>query len=88
MSRCEHSAATSFFGLLALSLVVLGWLTLEITNSPFMVGVAMGMRMLPLFFVGVLAGALADRFPRQRLLMLTGAGQALPPPPGFKPAGK
>jgi hypothetical protein len=28
MSRCEHSAATSFFGLLALSLVVLGWLVL------------------------------------------------------------
>jgi hypothetical protein len=33
--------------------------------------------MLPLFFVGVLAGALADRFPRQRILMLTGVGQAL-----------
>jgi hypothetical protein len=57
--------------------VVLGWLTLELTNSPLLVGVAMGMRMLPLFFVGVPAGALADRFPRQRLLMLTGAGQAL-----------
>ena len=57
--------------------VVLGWLTLELTNSPFIVGVAMGTRMLPLFFVGVLAGALADRFPRHRLLMLTGAGQTL-----------
>ena len=57
--------------------VVLGWLTLELTDSPFLVGVAMGMRMLPLFFVGVPAGALADRFPRRRLLMLTGAGQAL-----------
>jgi MFS transporter, DHA1 family, staphyloferrin A biosynthesis exporter len=57
--------------------VVLGWLTLELTNSPFMVGVAMGTRMLPLFFVGVLAGALADRFPRHRLLMLTGFGQTL-----------
>jgi hypothetical protein len=57
--------------------VVVGWLTLELTNSPFMVGAAMGMRMLPLFFVGVPAGALADRFPRRRLLMLTGAGQAL-----------
>jgi MFS family permease len=57
--------------------VVLGWLTLELTNSPFLVGVAMGTRMLPLFFVGVLAGALADRFPRQRLLMLTSGGQAL-----------
>lgn len=57
--------------------VVLGWLTLELTNSPFMVGAVMGMRMLPLFFIGVPAGALADRFPRRRLLMLTGAGQAL-----------
>jgi MFS transporter, DHA1 family, staphyloferrin A biosynthesis exporter len=57
--------------------VVLGWLTLELTNSPFLVGVAMGTRMLPLFFVGVLAGALADRFPRHRLLMLTSSGQAL-----------
>src|ERR687888_562313 len=57
--------------------VVLGWLTLELTDSPLLVGVAMSMRMLPLFFVGVPAGALADRFPRQRLLMLTGVGQAI-----------
>ncbi|HEU5197683.1 MAG TPA: MFS transporter [Methylomirabilota bacterium] len=56
--------------------VVLGWLTLELTNSPLMVGVALGMRMLPLFFVGVPAGALADRFPRHRLLLATGAAQA------------
>jgi hypothetical protein len=57
--------------------VALGWLTLELTSSPLLVGVAMGMRALPLFFVGVPAGALADRFPRHRLLMATGAGQAL-----------
>ena len=57
--------------------VVLGWLTLELTNSPLLVGVAMGMRSLPLFFVGVPAGALADRVPRHRLLMATGAGQAV-----------
>ena len=57
--------------------VVLGWLTLELTNSPFLVGVAMGMRMLPLFFVGAFAGALADRVPRHQLLMVTGAGQAV-----------
>src|SRR5690242_11257115 len=56
--------------------VTLGWLALELTNSPFLVGVAMATRMLPLFFVGVPAGVLADRFPRHRLLMLTGAGQA------------
>ena len=57
--------------------VVLGWLTLELTNSPFMVGAVMGTRMLPLFFVGVPAGALADRVSRHRLLMLTSVGQAL-----------
>src|SRR5438552_2917426 len=57
--------------------VVLGWLALELTSSPFLVGVALGMRALPLFFVGAPAGVLADRFPRHRLLMLTGAGQAL-----------
>lgn len=57
--------------------VVLGWLALELTNSPFLVGVAMGARALPLFFVGVPAGVLADQFPRHRLLIATSAGQAL-----------
>jgi hypothetical protein len=57
--------------------VVLGWLALVLTDSPFMVGVAMGARALPLFFLGVPAGALADRFPRQRLLIAAGAGQAV-----------
>ena len=57
--------------------VVLGWLTLSLSDSPFMVGVAMAARSLPLFFVGMPAGVLADRFPRHRLLMLTGLGQGL-----------
>ena len=57
--------------------VVLGWLSLELTNSPFLVGVAMSMRALPLFFVGAPAGALADRVSRRRLLMVTGLGQTL-----------
>jgi hypothetical protein len=57
--------------------VVLGWLTLELTNSPFLVGVAMGARSMPLFFVGIPAGALADRLPRHRLLIATATGQAL-----------
>ena len=57
--------------------VVLGWLALELTNSPFLVGVALGTRGLPLFLVGVPAGVLADRFPRNRLLILTGVLQAV-----------
>src|SRR5262245_17680640 len=58
-------------------LVVLGWLALSLTNSPFLVGLAMGARALPLFFVGVPAGVLADRFPRHHLLMAASAAQAL-----------
>jgi MFS family permease len=57
--------------------VVLGWLTLELTNSPFLVGVAMGVRSIPLFFIGMPAGVLADRLPRKRLMLMTGLGQAL-----------
>jgi MFS family permease len=57
--------------------VVLGWLTLELTNSPFLVGVAMGTRSIPLFFIGMPAGVLADRLPRKRLMITTGIGQAL-----------
>lgn len=55
--------------------VVLGWLALELTDSPFLVGCALGARMLPLAFVGVPAGVLADRVARPRLLLITGAGQ-------------
>jgi hypothetical protein len=58
-------------------LVVLGWLALELTDSPFLVGAAMGCRALPLAFVGVPAGVLADRVSRQRLLIATGVGQAV-----------
>jgi MFS family permease len=58
-------------------LVVLGWLALELTDSPFLVGAAMGARALPLFFVGVPAGVIADQVSRRRLLAMTGAGQAL-----------
>src|SRR5262245_5215175 len=58
-------------------IVVVGWLVLDLTDSPFLVGAAMSMRMLPLFFVGVPAGVLADRFPRHRVLVATSAGQAL-----------
>jgi MFS family permease len=56
-------------------IVVLGWLALELTDSPFLVGCALGSRMLPLAFVGVPAGVLADRVARPRLLLITGAGQ-------------
>ena len=51
--------------------VALGWLTLELTGSTFMVGVALALRMVPFFLLGVLAGAVADRVDRRFLLSLT-----------------
>src|SRR5262249_14815245 len=53
--------------------VALGWLTLELTDSPLMVGVALGLRMAPLLVVGIPAGVLADRGDRVRLLRITAA---------------
>ncbi len=56
--------------------VALGWLTLELTDSPLMVGVALGLRMAPLFFVGIPAGILADRVDRNRLLRAASTAMA------------
>jgi MFS family permease len=51
--------------------VILGWLALELTNSPLLVGVALALRMAPLLVIGLPAGVLADR--GDRLVLLRGA---------------
>ncbi len=48
--------------------VALGWLVFELTSSPFMVGLAAALRMVPLFVLGVLSGVIADRVERRILL--------------------
>ena len=57
-------------------LVALSWLVLERTDSPFYVGVALGLRMAPHFFVGLPGGALADRVDRRQLMRLLNLGMA------------
>jgi len=57
--------------------VVVGWLTLELTDSPLMVGVALSARMVPHLFVAIPAGVLADRVDRGRLLVATSAAMAV-----------
>ena len=49
-------------------LVIVGWLILELTDSSFMVGVALALTFLPMVLLGLPAGALADLFDRRRLL--------------------
>jgi MFS family permease len=50
--------------------VSVGWLIYELTGSAFMVGVGAGARMLPFFLLGLLSGAVADRWERRMLLRL------------------
>lgn len=56
----------------------MGWLVFDITGSPFMVGVAAAASMAPLFFLGILSGAIADWLERRWFLFLSAlAGAAV-----------
>ena len=48
--------------------VILGWVILEMTDSPFMVGVAISIRHAPAFFLGLVAGTIADIIDRRKLM--------------------
>src|SRR5438270_14068008 len=61
--------------------VVLGWLTLELTNSPFMVGAALSMRMLPPSSVGVPPAPLPAASPPLARPIRPGLARAPPRPP-------
>ena len=56
--------------------LVLGWFVLNLTDSPLLVGLVASARMA-LNFMAVLAGAVADRVPRQRLLATVEFSMAL-----------
>ena len=52
-------------------MVALGWLILEMTNSPLSLGMVWAARSGPFLIFGILAGAVADKIDRRRLLILT-----------------
>lgn len=54
-----------------MDLVTVGWLALQLTGSPFMVGLAAFARAAPLMVVGPFTGIVADRVPRGRILFVT-----------------
>ena len=47
------------------------WLVLELTGSPFKLGVISALQFGPMLFLSLVAGALADRVRKRRLLLLT-----------------
>ena len=51
--------------------VAQGWLVLVLTGSPFVLGVAVAARSVPVLFLVVPAGILADRFDRRKILIAT-----------------
>ena len=53
--------------------VAQSWLVLSLTNSPFRLGLIGTLQFAPVLFFSVFSGAVADRFPKRRILMLTQA---------------
>ncbi len=54
-----------------MDLILLGWLAFQLTDSPFMVGLAAFARSAPLMVLGPFTGIVADRMHRGRVLVFT-----------------
>ena len=54
-----------------MQLTLLGWLVLELTDSPFSVAMVGFFGMLPLLILGMVGGVLADRVSKHRILIMT-----------------
>jgi len=55
------------------------WLVLQLTdNSGIAIGITTGLQFLPFLLLAPVAGLVADRVPKQRLLQLTNLGMAIP----------
>ena len=52
-----------------MEMMVLGWLALELTDSPWWVQVIGFYRSIPLLLIGLLGSAITDRFKRRHLVL-------------------
>jgi MFS family permease len=57
--------------------VAFGWLVLELTDSPFYLGLAGFFRALPMLIISPFGGVLADRLERRKLLVLSQAAMGI-----------
>src|SRR6058998_4304151 len=53
--------------------VAQAWLVLQLTDSPFKLGLISTLQFLPILMFSVVTGAVADRLPKRRLLVATQA---------------
>jgi MFS family permease len=49
------------------------WLVLELTGSPFQLGLVTALQFFPILILSPVGGALSDRFPKRRIILLTQA---------------
>ena len=56
--------------------LILGWVVLDLTDSTLMVGMILGARHAPAFFLGLFAGAIADTRDRRTIMRLLSIGNA------------
>jgi MFS family permease len=52
------------------------WLVLSITGSPTAVGITTALQFLPTLLFGLVGGAIADRYPKRRVLLATQVGMS------------
>ena len=69
--RYIAASAFAFVASWAMDALVLGWVVLELTDSPFWVGAAAGIRGTSQLLFSIAGGTLADRFDRRRTLLAT-----------------
>ena len=50
--------------------ITIPWVVWEISGSPFMVGIAAGMRSIPFLAIGPMAGVFADRIDRRKMVLI------------------
>ena len=56
-----------------MQIVAQSWLVLELSNSPFILGVLSALQFLPILLLSILGGVVADRLPKRQLLLGTQA---------------
>ena len=61
-----------------MQVVATGWLVVQLTNSPALLGVNGAFQALPIILFSLIGGVIADRVDRYRLMVLTGIAQTVP----------
>lgn len=54
-----------------LQIVAEGWLVLQLTNSPFLIGLVTALAMIPSLLFSLFGGVIVDRFPKKKILLFT-----------------